>query len=137
MQLNSVETDEQNINDALMNRLTNLIDKLEQDKQDALDNMNQIQERQKDRHNDQRVSERLKIGEKVLVEKTWKRRDMSAKLEAQWIGPYYIHDIIGFNNYKLRSLDGRIVKGTVHGDRLKKYNEQRMEPRIEPMIVIS
>jgi len=58
---------------------------------------------------------------------------MSAKLEAQWIGPYYIHDIIGFNNYKLRSLDGRIVKGTVHGDRLKKYNEQEMEL----MIIIS
>ncbi|CAI2198539.1 19680_t:CDS:1, partial [Funneliformis geosporum] len=58
-----------------MNRLMILIDKLESDKQDALDNMIQTQERQKDRHNDHRISERLKIGEKVLVEKTWKRRD--------------------------------------------------------------
>ncbi|CAI2199673.1 17801_t:CDS:1, partial [Funneliformis geosporum] len=58
-----------------MNRLMILIDKLESDKQDALDNMIQTQERQKDRYNDHRISERLKIGEKVLVEKTWKRRD--------------------------------------------------------------
>ncbi|CAI2200153.1 3720_t:CDS:1, partial [Funneliformis geosporum] len=63
-------------------------------------------------------------------EKTWKRRDMSAKLEAQWIGPYYIHDIIGFNNYKLRSIERRIVKGTIHRDCLKLYNEQEMEPMI-------
>ena len=49
------------------------------------------------------------------------------------MGPYYIHDLVGFNNYKLRSMDGRIVKGTIHGDRLKKYNELE----IEPMIVIT
>src|SRR5215216_2295667 len=84
LQLNTISTNEENIDDALLNRLTILIDKLDANNQDALDNMNQTQERQKDRHNDHRVSERLKIGEKVLVEKTWKRRDMSAKLEAQW-----------------------------------------------------
>ncbi|CAI2186863.1 1386_t:CDS:2, partial [Funneliformis geosporum] len=39
---------------------------------------------------------------------------MSAKLEPQWMGPYYIHDIVGFNNYKLRSIEGRIVKGTIY-----------------------
>ena len=48
---------------------------------------------------------------------------MSAKLENQWMGPYYIHDVIGYNNYKLRSMEGQLIKGTIHGNRLKIYNE--------------
>ncbi|CAI2192336.1 6823_t:CDS:2, partial [Funneliformis geosporum] len=86
----SVSINNKAIDDALLDRLIILIDKLELNKQYALDNMNQSQERQKDRYNNHRVSERLKIG------------------------LYYIHDIVGFNYYKLRSIEERIVKGTIH-----------------------
>lgn len=44
LQLETVNTNEENIDDALTNRLIILIDKLEDDKQDALDNMSQTQE---------------------------------------------------------------------------------------------
>ncbi|CAI2186286.1 8379_t:CDS:2 [Funneliformis geosporum] len=44
LQINSVSTNDEAIDNALLNRLIILIDKLELNKQDALDNMNQTQE---------------------------------------------------------------------------------------------
>ncbi|CAI2189467.1 13253_t:CDS:2, partial [Funneliformis geosporum] len=102
LQIKSVSINNKAIDDALLDRLIILIDKLELNKQYALDNMNQSQERQKDRYNNHRVSERLKI--------------------------------VGFNYYKLRSIEERIVKGTIHGDRLKQYNEQEIKPMIKILV---
>ncbi|GES79803.1 retroviral-like aspartic protease 1 [Rhizophagus clarus] len=72
------------------------------------------------------------IGEsdKVLVEQTHLRNNMSAKLENQWIGPYYIHNVLDQNVYKLRHMNGKLVKGVIHGNRLKIYIEQYLEPLI-------
>jgi hypothetical protein len=53
---------------------------------------------------------------------------MSAKLESQWIGPYFIHNVLEQNVYKLRHMNGKLVKGVIHGNRLKLYKEQQLEP---------
>ena len=53
---------------------------------------------------------------------------MSAKLESQWIERYYIHNVLEQNVYKLRNMNGKLVKGVIHGNRLKLYHEQRLEP---------
>jgi hypothetical protein len=120
---------ERDMEEAILDRVAT-IHKMEIDQQDVLINIEQGQQKAKDRHDDQRVAQRLKISDKVLVERTWKRKDMSAKLENQWMGPYYIHDVIGYNNYKLRSMDGQLIKGTIHGNRLKIYNEHLDDPLV-------
>ena len=55
---------------------------------------------------------------------------MSAKLESQWIGPYYVHNVLDQNVYKLRNMNGKLVKGVIHRNRLKLYHEQQLEPII-------
>jgi len=76
------------------------------------------------------TSQKLEIGQKVLLYRNNIEGNLSAKLENRWIGPYYIHEVLQGNNYKLRNLNGKLLKGTVHGNRLKEYYEQQMEPVI-------
>src|SRR5437764_10972198 len=80
------------------------------------------------RHDKKGISEKLKIGDKVLVERTWLKTNFSSKLENKWTGPYFVHEIIGDNIYKLRTMEGQKVKNIVHENRLKLYRERRMEP---------
>ena len=77
-----------------------------------------------------KISEKFKIGDRVLLFRNQLQGNLSAKLEEKWIGPYYIHEIFAANNYKLRTLEGRLVKNTVHGERLKLYWEQALEPLV-------
>ena len=53
---------------------------------------------------------------------------MSAKLEEKWTGPFFVHDVLMTNNYKLRTIEGKVLKNSVHGNRLKLYNERQLEP---------
>ncbi|GET53604.1 Tkp3 protein [Rhizophagus irregularis DAOM 181602=DAOM 197198] len=57
-------------------------------------------------------------------------KQKKSKLENKWIGPYFIHEVLNDNVYKLRNLDGKLVKHVIHGNRLKKYHERRLEPII-------
>ena len=64
------------------------------------------QKAQKKRYDKKGMLEKLKIGNKVLVEQMHLRNNMSAKLESQWIGLYYIHNVLEQNVYKLHNMDG-------------------------------
>ena len=92
----------------------------------ARENIEKGQEQQKSRH--ERKSTKLKIGDKILVHRTNLQTNFSAKLEEKWIGPYYIHDVLSCNVYKLRNLDGKLVKNVIHGNRLKLFHEQDLTP---------
>jgi hypothetical protein len=116
--------------DPLLTRLYQLIENLENDRRNVIDRVTQEQQRQKNRHDQVGISEKLKIGDKVLVEKTWLKTNFSAKLQDKWIGPYYIHNVLKDNVYKLRTLEGRLVKNLVHGNRLKIYKERQLEATI-------
>ena len=83
--------------------------------------------KQKKDYNQQEISEKLKIGDQILVERTWLKTNFSAKLENKWIGPYFIHDILKNNVYKLRTLEEKLVRNVVHGNRLKKYYKRQLE----------
>ncbi|CAI2197298.1 3086_t:CDS:1, partial [Funneliformis geosporum] len=74
------------------------------------------------------VSEKFKIGNKVLLHQTHLENNFSAKLDAKWIGPYFIHEVYEKSNYKLRTLEGKLLKNSVHGNRLKMYYEETLEP---------
>ncbi|CAI2188652.1 12233_t:CDS:2, partial [Funneliformis geosporum] len=94
-------------NDALMERLFKIINQLEDDRQIALNQIKEDQRKQKDRHDISATAEQFKIGDKVLVERTWLKNNFSAKLEERWMGPYFVHNVQG-KNYKLRNMDGRL-----------------------------
>ena len=124
-----IETD--NVEDVLMERLYQIIETLEEDRQEVISRVQKEQQKQKSRYDQNGLSEKLKIGDKVLVERTWLKTNFSSKLENKWTGPYFVHEIAGDNVYKLRTMEGQKVKNVVHGNRLKLYKERRMEPRIE------
>ncbi|GBC05841.1 hypothetical protein RclHR1_06470004 [Rhizophagus clarus] len=121
---------EKDIHEALLERTYDIMEKMDQDLEKVKIRINQRQQIQKKKYDDKGISLKLKIGDKVLVEQTHLRNNMSAKLENQWIGPYYIHNVLDQNVYKLRHMNGKLVKGVIHGNRLKIYIEQYLEPLI-------
>ena len=112
--------------EALIKRTCHILNNMSNDQQLAYDNIEANQDRQKRRHKPR--STKLKIGDKVLVHRTHLQTNFSAKLEEKWIGPYYIHDVLERNVYKLRSLEGKLVKNVIHGNRLKLFHEQTLTP---------
>ncbi|CAI2196519.1 8640_t:CDS:1, partial [Funneliformis geosporum] len=49
-----------------------------------------------------------------------KNKTHTEKLDPKWKGPCYINDVIGNVAYKIRQLDGRLLKAPVNGSLLKK-----------------
>ena len=113
--------------DILMEQLYTIIDTLEKDHHEVVERVQKEQQKQKNRHNQIGISPQLQIGEKVLVERTWLKTNFSSKLEDKWTGPYFIHEVVGDNVYKLRTMEGQKVKNVVHGNRLKIYKERILE----------
>ncbi|HVH96324.1 MAG TPA: DDE-type integrase/transposase/recombinase, partial [Bacillus sp. (in: firmicutes)] len=108
--------------DALLGRTKEIIEN--NDSLKAQQRIKLLQEKRKQTQN----SDRFRIGDKVLLHQTHLENNFSAKLEAKWIGPYFIHEVYEKSNYKLRTLDGKLMKNSVHGNRLKKYFEEILEP---------
>jgi len=115
-----------NYDEALTRRAYEIINRMNNEQIKARENIEKGQEQQKSRHKEK--STKLKIGDKVLVHRTNLQTNFSAKLEEKWIGPYYIHDVLPRNVYKLRNLDGKLVKNVIHGNRLKLFHEQNLTP---------
>ena len=115
-----------NYDEALTRRACEIINRMNNEQIKARENIEKGQEQQKSRHKEK--STKLKIGDKVLVHRTNLQTNFSAKLEEKWIGPYYIHDVLPRNVYKLRNLDGKLVKNVIHGNRLKLFHEQNLTP---------
>jgi hypothetical protein len=122
-----LENEEEN---PMQRRIYQLIVELEEERNNIFQRIEKEQQKQKQAYDQQGISSKLKIGDQVLVERTWLKNNFSAKLENKWIGPYFIHDVLKDNVYKLRTLDGKLVKHVVHGNRLKIYYEKRLEPTI-------
>ncbi|GBC53478.1 hypothetical protein RIR_jg19197.t1 [Rhizophagus irregularis DAOM 181602=DAOM 197198] len=113
----------------MQRRIYQLIVELKEEQNDVSLRIEKEQAKQKQVYDQQGISEKLKIGDQVLVERTWLKNNFSAKLENKWIGPYFIHEVLNDNVYKLRNLDGKlVVKHVIYGNRLKKYHERRLEP---------
>ena len=121
---------EKGIKEALLERTFHIMERMDRDLDTVRTRVQEKQKAQKKRYDEKGISGKLKIGDKVLVEQTHLRNNMSAKLESQWIGPYYVHNVLDQNVYKLRNTDGKLVKGVIHGNHLKLYHEQRLEPMV-------
>ena len=68
---------------------------------------------------------RFEIGIKVLLKDAAKKKQWSGKLSSKWKGPYYIHDIVGGGAYKIRTLEGKVLKASYNVKHLKRYFDQR------------
>ena len=119
--------EEKELLNALLERTFHIMKRMNKDLDKVRERITEKQKAQKRRHDEKGVSEKLKIGDKVLVEQTHLRNNMSAKLESQWISSYYIHNVLEQNVYKLRNMNRRLVKGVIHENCLKLYHEQRLE----------
>ena len=105
LKIPSGRTENDNVEDILMERLYQIIETLEEDRQEVLSRVQREQQKQKSRHDQKGLSEKLRIGDKVLVERTWLKTNFSSKLENKWTGPYFVHEIAGDNVYKLRTME--------------------------------
>src|SRR5438045_9578891 len=87
-------------------------------------NIGESQEKQKERYDRKiRYETKLKIRDKVLLKDAAKEKQWSGKLAPKWKGPYYIHEEIGKGAYKLRTLDGKVLKTSHNVKHIKKYFE--------------
>jgi IS30 family transposase len=64
------------------------------------------------------------IGNKVLVYEAAKQTSHTGKLDPKWKGPFYIHDLVYPGVYKLRTLDGKVLRAPINGSLLKLYHEK-------------
>ena len=104
--------------------MSHLIEDLPQIRKQAQLQISQAQVKQKERHDRKLKKEiKLNIGDKVLYYLAAQATSHSGKLNPKWKGPYYIHQILQNGAYKLRELDGRVLRTPVNGSLLKLYHE--------------
>jgi len=85
-------------------------------------NIKDSQQKQKQYH-DKNITkqDRYQIGDKVLYYNAAKEKQWSGKLEEKWKGPYYINETLPNDAYKLKEMNGKILKVSVNGELLKRY----------------
>ena len=107
--------------ESILKRTYDIIN-LTEEREEARSNVGKSQEKQKERY-DKRIGEEtiLKIGDRVLLKDAAKEKQWSGKLAPKWKGPYYIHKEIGKGAYKLRTLDGKVLKTSHNVKHVKKY----------------
>ena len=107
--------------ESILKRTYNMIN-LTEECEEARRNVRKSQEKQKERY-DKKIGEetKLKIGDKVLLKDAAKEKQWSGKLAPKWKGPYYVHKEIGKGAYKLRTLNGKVLKTSHNIKHVKKY----------------
>ena len=117
--MDSTEMEEESL---LLNHVEKQLDQLPIIRNTVRQNLQKEQQKQKDRHNEKlKKIVSYQIGDQVLYYKAMLDKQWSGKLDPKWKGPYYIHDIIGNGAYKIRELNGKVLKTSVNGSLLKIY----------------
>ena len=122
--------DEDDLPTTIVQRAFQILNRLESDRLDASDNIRSAQTKQKKYHDRPIEPTTYGIGDKVLLLRSAILSSHSAKLESKWDGPYYVHANPRPGVYKLRNLDGDLIRKLAHGDRLKLYKERLDGPSI-------
>ena len=94
LMVDSTVTTEKEMPEALLERTFHIMKRMDNDLTKVRARIKEKQKAQKKRYDEKGISEKLKISDKVLVKQTHLRNNMLAKLESQWIGPYYIHNVL-------------------------------------------
>ncbi|GBC15302.2 putative integrase core domain protein [Rhizophagus irregularis DAOM 181602=DAOM 197198] len=118
----------------MIKRIEHIIEELPIKRNEAKKNIEKAQKQQKKYHD--KIGKRkqnLQIGDKVLYFDAAKYKTHTGKLEEKWKGPYYIHEIIINGSYKIKELNGRILRRPINGELLKEYFDREI---FEPYIII-
>ncbi|CAI2188589.1 13402_t:CDS:2, partial [Funneliformis geosporum] len=116
-----VETDE-----PIRKRIEYLIENLPKERNEAKKNNKKAQEKQKEYHDKKiKKTQYFKIGDKVLYYNAAKEKQWSGKLANKWKGPYYIHEVLLKGSYRLKEIEGQILKTPVNGIYLKRYKDRQ------------
>ena len=118
----------------IVRRACSIIDKLEVNREIALQNIQKSQVKQKEHYDKNKVQKSFQIGDKVLMKRMETQHWHHDKFGEKWKDPYYIHNVFDKGTYKLRSMEGKVLKNPYNGDHLKLYIEK---PALEPIIIIS
>ncbi|CAB4434111.1 unnamed protein product [Rhizophagus irregularis] len=103
-------------------RINSLIDELPSIRNQAKENIGKSQEKQKKYHDKKyKMKKNFQIGDKVLYYNAAKEKQWSGKLEEKWKGPYYVHEKISKGSYRIKTMEGKILKTPVNGELLKEY----------------
>jgi hypothetical protein len=127
------EDTEINIQDSILQRAYELIEKLPTIQEEARENTRKSQEKQKTYFDKKVKEETFEIGEKVWVLRKEIEMSRSAKFEDKRIGPFIIQAKLNNGAYKLRDMKGKTLQKYYNSDRLAKYYEKQTW---EPIIVI-
>jgi hypothetical protein len=118
----------------LVKRIFEITEKLPEKIREVRKHVEKAQEQYKERH-DKKISKppEFWIGDKVWSYDSRRDSSHSRKLMPKWEGPYYIHEKLSYDAYRLRTIDGNVLPTTHHGSRLKLMRERRL---MQPIIVI-
>src|ERR1044072_1650263 len=118
----NVKAEHTNESDSLLRRIYQIIGPLQDDRRSAQENIRRSQGKQKLRH-DQKLKEKtFKIEELVLLYKS--KIKGHNKLEERWKGPNRIREVLGNGAYKIETIDQKVLKAPINGDRLKQYHKR-------------
>jgi len=124
-EMDTKEITEKEVKEMILHRTYELINLVE-GRETALENIERSQNQQKERYDAKITKEtEFKIGDEVLLKESYKEKQYTGKLSDNWKGPYYIYEVIGRGAYRLKTLDGKILKGTQNVKNLKGYNNPR------------
>ncbi|KAG9305924.1 hypothetical protein G9A89_016577 [Geosiphon pyriformis] len=131
------QTDLWNVLTEHCRRAYTLLSTLEGKRRIAATHIEHFQAQQKEWHNDKlpSVTNKFKIGNKVLLHRTKAEKQWSGKFENKWDRPFFIHEVLGNGLYKLR-LDDKILAKVAHGDHLKHYHSRNNPEPLIPQIGI-
>ena len=110
-------------------RISHLIEKVPQIRESVKEKITMEQNKQKDRH-DRKLTKQIhfEIEEKVLYFNVPLDQSKLGKLEPKWKGPYYVHNVLPNDAYKIRTIEegqlGRVLSSPINGNLLKLYYEQ-------------
>jgi hypothetical protein len=133
LKLQPFENEDQITSNEIIKRACTIMDKLELDRTTAQQNVERSQQKQKDTYQQDNQPQSFTIGDKVLMKRMKMQHWHHEKFSAKWKGPFYIHQAFDKDAYKLRTMDGKILKNPYNGDHLKQYIENNS---LEPIIVI-
>jgi len=133
LKLQPFENEDQITSNEIIKRACTIMDKLELDRTIAQKNVEKSQQKQKDTYQQDNQPQSFNIGDKVLMKRMEMQHWHHEKFAQKWKGPFYIHQAFDKGAYKLRTMDGKILKNPYNGDHLKRYIEDNS---LEPVIVI-
>ena len=109
-------------------RLNEIIEELPFQRNIAREEILRSQTKQKEYHDSKnKRKEEYKIGDEVLKYNAAQQNSKSGKLDDKWSGPYLIHEILLNGSYKLKELDGKILRNPTNGELLKKYFARKLD----------